>query len=128
MKRKILCFVLSLILTSASGIYCCAASDDADLLSRAIEAAASGESYTVMAALASVLMNRVSSECYPDSLAAVISDAGIDISSAEPTPQARRAARDAIGGFDPTSGAIGYSVGRIPNCRMLLFVDGWSFY
>ncbi len=128
MKNKILCIALSLILMLTLSFHSNAASEDEILLARAVEAVAHDESYTVMASIASVLLNRMTSDSYPGSLGAVISDAGIDISAAEPTEQACRAARDAIGGFDPTSGSLGYSKSVISDFPVLLFVDGWSFY
>lgn len=128
MKKKLIPIVTFIIVASSLSLQCIAASEDEILLARAVEAVAPGESYTVMTSLASVLLNRIPSDSYPASLAAIISDAGIDISEAEPTEQARRAARDAIRGFDPTSGALGYSKNEIFDSPVLLFVDGWSFY
>lgn len=130
MKVKIVCIIMSLltamipltVVASASG------REETDLLACAIEAAASGESYTVMASLAAVLVNRTKSSLYPSSLAAVISDAGIDISSAVPSNQALRAAADALGGFDPTSGALRYASEPVEDIQLLLGTDGWSFY
>ncbi len=98
------------------------------LLASAAEAVAGGESYTVMAAFSSVMINRMQDEGYPSSLAAVISDAGIDISAVEASPRAIRAARDALGGFDPTGGALHYSREEKEYPKLLLGVPGWSFY
>jgi len=105
-----------------------AESEEVLLLASAAEAVAGGESYTVMAALSSVMLNRMRNEGYPSSLAAVISDAGIDLSAAEVSPRAIRAARDALGGFDPTGGALHYSREGEDLPGILLGVPGWSFY
>lgn len=102
--------------------------DESELLALAVEAVSAGESYTVMASVAAVLLNRVGSEQYPTSLAAVITDAGIDISAVVPSPRARSAARDAISGFDPTSGALSYSKGEADLPFIRLKTDAWCFY
>ncbi len=130
MKIRFLCVILSVsaLLMPLSLPVSASESEERELLALAAESAASGESYTVMAALASVLVNRMKSSSYPDSLAAVISDAGIDISSAVPSKQALRAASDALGGFDPTSGALRYSREGVGGVPILLETDGWSFY
>ncbi|MBO5702415.1 MAG: cell wall hydrolase [Clostridia bacterium] len=128
MKRKI----ISVFLILASFICLCPirvyAADERVLLARAIESAASGESYTVMVSLASVLLNRVESDKYPASLAAAISDAGIDVSAVTPSSQAMRAARDAMGGFDPTDGALEYSSGESELPFVRLKTGTWCFY
>lgn len=105
-----------------------AESEDILLLASAAEAVAGGESYTVMLAVSSVLLNRVQDEAYPSSLAAVISDAGIDISGIEMSARAIHAARDAIGGFDPTGGASHYSRAIKDMPEILLGTDSWNFY
>lgn len=127
MKKKII-LIVTLLLAMLLNLNCKAASEDEILLARAVEAEARGESYTVMASLASVLLNRISSDSYPDSIGAVISDSGIDISLTEPSLQALRAVHDAALGFDPTSGALEYKKGAVADSPLLLFVDGWSFY
>lgn len=128
MKNKILSLILFFVCFLMLAAPCVSAKDERELLASAVESAAGGESYTVMVSLASVLLNRVESEAYPESLAAVISDAGIDVSSVLPSTRAYRAAEDALGGFDPTAGALGYSEGSDSDAPVLLGTDGWSFY
>lgn len=131
MMKKISIFLTALLLLISAQpmrLVCSAGTSGELWLARAVEAAARGESYTVMVSIASVLLNRVSSRCYPESLAAVIADAGLELSLNEPEAQALRAARDAMGGFDPTSGALNYSRSASAEHPILLFVDGWSFY
>lgn len=127
MKKKMI-LIVTLLLAMLLNLNCKAVSEDEILLARAVEAEARGESYTVMASLASVLLNRIPSDSYPSSIGAVISDAGIDISQTEPSLQALHAVHDAALGFDPTSGALEYSKNGISDSPLLLFVDGWSFY
>ena len=105
-----------------------AESEEVLLLAYAAEAVAGGESYTVMLAVSSVLLNRVRDEAYPSSLAAIISDAGIDLSAVEVSQRAIHAARDALGGFDPTGGALHYSHDAKEISEILLGIDSWSFY
>ncbi len=130
MKSKMLCILLSVICLFAVAAPCVSASaeDERELLGRAVESAAGGESYTVMVSLASVLLNRLESKSYPGSLAAVISDAGIDISGVTPSSRAYRAAADALDGFDPTAGALGYSESTESDAPILFGTDGWCFY
>ena len=128
MKRKL----ISVLLILACFMCLCPirayAVDERMLLARAVESVAFDESYTVMVALASVLLNRVESDKYPASLAAVISDAEIDISGIAPSTQALRAARDAIGGFDPTDGALEYSCGEAYAPFVRIKAGTWCFY
>jgi spore germination cell wall hydrolase CwlJ-like protein len=123
---KKICLILATVL-----LFACPAKAESEeelLLASATEAVAGAESYTVMLSVASVLLNRLESDAYPVSLAAVISDAGIDISSAVPSERALQAARDAIGGFDPTGGALRYSRDAKDLPKVLLGTDSWCFY
>lgn len=128
MKTKMICiaaavFIIATVLTPAAR----AEETDLRLLAYAIENAARGESYTVMVSIGAVLLNRLTDGSYPSSLAAVIADAGIDISECEPSPRAMRAASDAAGGFDPTSGALHYVNGKYEG-KAALATDSWCFY
>ena len=128
MKIKKICFIFALAFVFCLICPVSAESEEVLLLASAVEAVAGGESYTVMVAFSSVMLNRLRDEDYPSSLAAVISDAGIDISAVEASPRAVRAARDAFGGFDPTGGALHYSREEKELSKILLGVPGWSFY
>lgn len=128
MNIKKICFILVWVLVLFLICPAAAESEEVLLLASAAEAVAGGESYTVMAAFSSVMLNRMRNEDYPSSLAAVISDAGIDISAVEASPRAIRAARDALGGFDPTGGALHYTRDEKDLPEILLGVPGWSFY
>ena len=128
MKIKKICFIFAWVLVLFLICPVSAESEEVLLLASAAEAVAGGESYTVMAAFSSVMLNRMRDEDYPSSLAAVISDAGIDISTVEVSSRSIRAARDALGGFDPTGGALHYSREEKELPEILLGVPGWSFY
>lgn len=128
MNIKTICFAVTCLLLATALIPAARAEEiDVRLLACAIENAAGGESYTVMVSLGAVLLNRLSDESYPSSLAAVIADAGIDISVSEPSSRALRAAADAVGGFDPTCGALHYEVGEYDG-EVALATDSWFFY
>ncbi len=85
-----------------------------NLLSKLVYGEARGEPYKGMVAVAATVLNRVSDSRFPDTIAGVIyqsgaytcvSDGQINLS---PDSTARKAAQDAINGWDPTSGCIYY--------------------
>ncbi len=87
---------------------------DVNLLSKLVYGEARGESYTGMVAVAATVLNRVANSKFPNTISGVIyqsgaytcvSDGQINL---EPNSQARKAAQDAINGWDPTSGCIYY--------------------
>lgn len=89
-------------------------SSDVNLLARAIYGEARGEPYTGQVAVGAVIMNRVKNSSFPNTIAGVIyqkgafdavSDGQINMT---PDSNAKKAAQDAINGWDPTYGAIYY--------------------
>lgn len=89
-------------------------SRDVNLLAHAVYAEARGEPYVGQVAVAAVILNRVSSPKFPNTVAGVIyqpgaftavSDGQINL---EPNNDAVRASRDALNGWDPSYGAIYY--------------------
>ncbi len=89
-------------------------SSDLNLLARLVYAEARGEPYTGQVAVASVVLNRVKNSSFPNSVAGVIYQRGaFDVVSdgqinLTPNSTARKAAQDAINGWDPSYGAIYY--------------------
>ena len=89
-------------------------SGDVDLLARLISAEARGEPYTGQVAVGAVVMNRVKSPAFPNSISGVIYQSGAfsclqDGQFWKPVADsAYRAARDALNGSDPSGGAIYY--------------------
>lgn len=85
-----------------------------DLLARIIYAEARGESYKGQVAVAAVVLNRLSSDQFPDTLKGVIEQSGaftaVDDGQYEMKPNATayKAALDALKGNDPTQGALYY--------------------
>ena len=89
-------------------------SSNVDLLSRLVYAEARGEPYKGQVAVAAVVLNRVASSSFPNTISGVIYQSGaFDVVadgqinlSADAT--AKKAAQDALNGWDPTSGCIYY--------------------
>lgn len=85
-----------------------------DLLARLIYGEARGESYTGQVAVAAVVLNRVKHSSFPNTISGVIyqsgafdavSDGQINLT---PNSTAKKAAQDALNGWDPSYGAIYY--------------------
>ena len=89
-------------------------SSNVNLLARAIYGEARGEPYVGQVAVGAVIMNRVRSSKFPNTIAGVIyqsgafdavSDGQINLT---PDSTAKKAAQDALNGWDPSYGAIYY--------------------
>lgn len=89
-------------------------SNDLNLLSKVVYSEARGEPYVGQVAVAAIVLNRVSHSSFPNSVAGVVyqsgafdavSDGQINLT---PDSTARKAAQDAINGWDPTYGCIYY--------------------
>ena len=100
--------------SSASNSGTSSNSSDTSLLARLIYGEARGEPYTGQVAVGAVVLNRVKSSKFPNTIAGVIyqsgsfdavSDGQINLS---PDSTATKAAKDAINGWDPSYGAIYY--------------------
>ena len=98
-------------ISSAGGSY---SSSDSYLLAKCIYAEARGEPYTGQVAVGAVILNRVRSSKFPNSIAGVIyqpyaftcvSDGQINLT---PDATAKKAAQDALNGWDPTGGCLYY--------------------
>ena len=89
-------------------------SSDLNLLTRIVYAEARGEIYTGQVAIAAVVLNRVRSSSFPNSIAGVIYQSGAfdAVSDGQinmtPDSTAIKAAQDALNGWDPSYGAIYY--------------------
>ena len=87
--------------------------DDFTLLCRMISAEARGEPYTGQVAVGAVILNRVRHPSFPNTVAGVLYQPGAfspvsdgQFFTVSITDSARRAAQDALNGWDPTGGAI----------------------
>ncbi len=89
-------------------------SADQKLLAKLVYAEARGESYKGQVAVAAVVLNRVSSSSFPNTISGVIYQTGafscVSNGSINNTPNdtAIRAALDAMNGWDPTNGCLYY--------------------
>ena len=99
---------------SSTGSTAQSSSSDVALLARLIYGEARGESYTGQVAVGAVVMNRVKSSSFPNTISGVIyqpyaftavSDGQINMN---PSTTAYEAAKAAMNGWDPTGGAIYY--------------------
>ncbi len=87
---------------------------DIDLLARIISAEARGEPYTGQVAVGAVVLNRVKHPSFPDTVSGVIYQpkaftAVVDGQFEKPVEEsAKRAATDAMTGWDPSGGAVFY--------------------
>lgn len=87
---------------------------DVELLAKVISAEARGESYEGQVAVGAVILNRVKHPSFPDSISGVVYQKGafscINDSNwyADVAVSAKRAAIDALNGWDPSGGAIYY--------------------
>ena len=89
---------------------------DIQLMARAINGEARGEPYEGQVAVGAVILNRVKSSQFPNTIAGVIyqpgaftavSDGQINVAISEDST-VYKAARDALNGWDPTNGCIYY--------------------
>ena len=85
-----------------------------NLLAHLINGEARGESYKGQVAVGAVVLNRISSSSFPNTMAGVIYQSGAFTAVSDgqinltPNSTARKAAQDAINGWDPTYGCIYY--------------------
>lgn len=96
--------------SSSSGL----SSSDLNLLARVVYGEARGEPYTGQVAVAAVVLNRVKSASFPNTIAGVIYQSGAFDCVADgqinltPNATAKNAAQDALNGWDPTYGCLYY--------------------
>ena len=89
-------------------------SNNVNLVAKAIYGEARGEPYVGQVAVGAVIMNRVKSSSFPNTIAGVIYQSGAfdAVSDGQinmtPDSTAKKAAQDAINGWDPSYGAIYY--------------------
>lgn len=89
-------------------------SADHRLLSKLVYAEARGEPYKGQVAVAAVVLNRVSSSSFPNTISGVVYQSGaftcVNNGSINNTPDSEciRAAREALNGWDPTGGCLYY--------------------
>lgn len=86
--------------------------NDLTLLARLVQAEAGGEPYEGQVAVAAVVLNRIASPLFPNTLSDVIfqplafESVANGLINRAPSATALQAARDALNGYDPTQGAL----------------------
>ncbi|OPX88081.1 MAG: Spore cortex-lytic enzyme precursor [Pelotomaculum sp. PtaB.Bin104] len=108
---------------SRGGIFQRPSAADVDLLARLITAEADGEPYAGKVAVGAVVMNRIKSPEFPDTIREVINQFDNGTYQFEPvmngwinrpaSAQSIKAAKDAIRGIDPTNGALYFFATRV---------------
>ena len=102
------------IYTSSSSSNSSTSSNNLNLLARLVYGEARGEPYTGQVAVAAVVLNRVKSSSFPNTISGVIYQSGaFDVVkdgqiNLSPNSTAIKAAQDALNGWDPSYGAIYY--------------------
>lgn len=101
-------------ITSSSSSSSSNNSSNVNLLARVVYGEARGEPYTGQVAVAAVVLNRVKSSKFPNSISGVVYQSGAFDAVADgqinmtPDTTAKKAAQDALNGWDPSYGAIYY--------------------
>lgn len=122
-KRTLAALGMSTETSTGTGGY---SNSDVYLLARLIHSEARGESYTGQVAVGAVVLNRVESASFPNTISGVIyqsnaftavSDGQINL---EPNATAIRAAKDAMNGWDPSYGSIYYYNPAIATSKWIL--------
>jgi len=112
--------------TTASGGGTTSSSTDLNLLARVVYGEARGEPYTGQVAVAAVVLNRVRSSSFPNTIAGVVYQSGAFDCVADgqinlsPNQSAFNAARDALNGWDPTYGCLFYYNPRTATSKWML--------
>lgn len=102
------------IYSSSSSSSSSSNSNNVNLLARLVYGEARGEPYTGQVAVAAVVLNRVKSSSFPNTISGVIYQSGaFDVVkdgqiNLTPNSTATKAAQDALNGWDPSYGAIYY--------------------
>lgn len=102
------------IMTSSSSSSSSSYNSNLNLLARVIYGEARGEPYAGQVAVGAVCMNRVKSSSFPNTLSGVVYQSGAFDAvrdgqiNLNPDSTARKAAQDALNGWDPSYGAIYY--------------------
>ena len=117
---------LGISLSGTTSSFSSASSTDLNLLARVVYGEARGEPYTGQVAVAAVVLNRVRSSSFPNSVAGVVyqsgafdcvSDGQINLT---PNQSAYNAAKDALNGWDPTYGCLFYYNPRTATSKWML--------
>lgn len=115
--KKIIIFIITLLLIGVGLVFAQSSNlshNEVELLSRIIYAEAKGEPYIGQVAVGAVILNRIDSPDFPNTLAGVIYQplafepvqSGTINQAVPQNADARKAAQDALNGYDPTGGCL----------------------
>ena len=93
---------------------------DLDLLAALIHAEAKGESHEGKVAVGAVVLNRVDDPRWPDTVKAVVMEPGQFAEPTEATPEARRAAQEALSGVNPVGDAMYFFNPEVSRCGWIV--------
>ena len=105
---------LGITLEAGGSVQAAATESESYLLARLVHGEARGEPYTGKVAVAAVVLNRVRSASFPNTISGVIFEAGAFDCVYDgqlwltPDSESIRAANDALAGWDPTGGCLYY--------------------
>lgn len=125
-KKTAAAMGINLATTSSTGSGSSSSTNNLNLLARLVHGEARGEPYKGKVAVAAVVLNRVRSSSFPNSIAGVIyqsgafdavSDGQINLT---PDQDSINAARAAMNGWDPTNGCLYYYNPKTATSRWML--------
>lgn len=96
------------------------AGPDLDLLAQLITAEAKGESFEGQVAVGAVILNRVKNPRWPDTVEGVVLQPGQFATPTEATPEAERAAREALSGVNPVGDSVYFYNPEVSRCSWIL--------
>jgi N-acetylmuramoyl-L-alanine amidase len=89
---------------------------DQELLAALIHAEARGEPYQGKVAVGAVVLNRVNDPRWPDTVEGVVLQPGQFATPTEATPEAERAAREALSGVNPVGDSVYFYNAEVSRC------------
>lgn len=120
-----------LIIAFALNISAFCASSKLEYLAKAISQEMGGEPFIVRVMYGEMLLNRLESEEYPDTLPAICFSMGINVRNAKPDASDMRAASAALCGLGFSCGALNVrkvEKRSIPQSRDGILLYDWYFY
>ena len=96
------------------------ADPDRDLLAALIHAEARGEPFEGQVAVGAVVLNRVDDHRWPDTVEAVVLQSGQFATPTEATPEAERAAQEALSGVNPVGDSVYFYNPEISRCGWIV--------
>ena len=96
------------------------ADPDRDLLAALIHAEARGEPYQGKVAVGAVVLNRVDDPRWPDTVEAVVLQPGQFATPTQATPEAKKAAQEALSGVNPVGDSVYFYNPKVSRCSWIL--------